>query len=120
MTEVKHTPGPWVVGWGDGLTGPTTPNDPVVAGRSWECVPVSQGMETIAIVPNQATGYFSLDEAKGTGRANARLIAAAPDLLEALRELYLDLVANDQDGLIEHVEPMRKARAAIAKAEGRE
>jgi hypothetical protein len=46
--------------------------------------------------------------------ANARLIAAAPDLLEALRSLELsaDLPAMFND-------PVRvKARAAIAKAEG--
>jgi hypothetical protein len=39
--------------------------------------------------------------------ADARLISAAPDLLEALKELTLEMGMTD------------KARAAIAKAEGR-
>lgn len=45
--------------------------------------------------------------------ANARLIAAAPELLEALRDLL-----NDYDGGIEPGEStlIDKARAAIAKA----
>ena len=45
--------------------------------------------------------------------ANARLIAAAPDLLEALKDmvLYCDMFPNAPY----HV----KAKAAIAKAEGR-
>lgn len=58
-------------------------------------------------------GDGSASSSEGT-----RLSDAAPDLLEALKGLYLDLVKNDQDGLVEHVEPMAKARAAIAKAGG--
>lgn len=50
--------------------------------------------------------------------ADARLIAAAPELLDALKAIVSSLSEHDEEGLIEHVEPMRKARAAIAKAEG--
>ena len=59
--------------------------------------------------------------------ANARLIAAAPELLEAARgvdELYSELqaglpkIANTRAMDIVQ-EAVRKARAAIAKAEGR-
>lgn len=48
--------------------------------------------------------------------ANARLIAAAPDLLAALKAIL------NSDGLPEHVHEDNRARAiaAIAKAEGRE
>lgn len=64
------------------------------------------------------------------GIANARLIAAAPDLLEALR-LLLDACARGpfgkQDWVDYESDPERRwgyftnqARAAIAKAEGRE
>ena len=45
------------------------------------------------------------------------LIAAAPDLLSALKNLCDTLAADDMEGLIEHAEPMMQARAAIAKAE---
>ena len=45
--------------------------------------------------------------------ANARLIAAAPDLLEALSEII-----NDGGKFVMTNETHRKARAAIAKARG--
>ena len=52
--------------------------------------------------------------------ANARLIAAAPDLLEALKGLYADqvdyLTINKLGGKDNHW--MKAARAAISKAEG--
>ena len=56
-------------------------------------------------------------EAYGGSIANARLIAAAPDLLEALKEI---VAAADGKGW-EQLDPsFKKARAAIAKAEGEE
>lgn len=48
--------------------------------------------------------------------ANARLIAAAPELLEAL-ELAREIMADQLDG--EFPEPMRQIDAAIAKARGK-
>ena len=47
-----------------------------------------------------------------------RRIAAAPDLLHALQGLVKELSDSDEEGLIEHAEPMIAARAAIAKATG--
>ena len=54
------------------------------------------------------------------GEANARLIAAAPDLLEALYLLVVDVrVAEvDKDGGMRFSERIRHAEAAIAKATG--
>lgn len=49
-------------------------------------------------------------------QANMRLIAAAPDLLEALRDL-LNVIATD-DLVPESVSYMQQARAALATAEG--
>jgi hypothetical protein len=49
-----------------------------------------------------------------TGEANARLIAAAPDMLEALEDL-LNYVGG-WDAPADH--PCGRARAAIAKARG--
>ena len=52
--------------------------------------------------------------------ANARLIAAAPDLLEALREYRAAILfAQDKQALMSAIRSADdKARAAIAKAEG--
>ena len=50
--------------------------------------------------------------------ANAHLIAAAPDLLEALKAIVKSLADQDDEGLIEHAQQMVDARAAIAKATG--
>lgn len=49
---------------------------------------------------------------------NARLIAAAPDLLEALKDLLNDCINFDGGKLTEIFQV--RATAAIAKAEGRE
>ena len=50
--------------------------------------------------------------------ADARLIAAAPDLLESLQAIVKSLADQDDEGLIEHAKQMIDARAAIAKATG--
>lgn len=66
-----------------------------------------------------ATGEFS-SIAQAFGRdaeANARLIAAAPDLLEALR-LLVGMVRASASSYTEHPD-FHLALAAIAKAEGR-
>jgi len=63
-------------------------------------------------------------DGNGIGRANARLIAAAPELLDALRG-FLDCIGTrkpDVDGYYSepiHRDEVERARAAIAKAEGR-
>jgi hypothetical protein len=77
---------------------------------------------------NAHIGYRAIVDADGCtvcnpspmGEANARLIAAAPDLLEALRDLLsradLDQSAT-HDGL-ENCNALARCRAAIAKATG--
>lgn len=58
------------------------------------------------------------DEDGKEGGANARLIAAAPELLEALRK-YLDATDAEVSGLEVNWRPViLKARAAIVKATG--
>ena len=97
----KHTPGPWRVQpytWQRGNVSVFAPR----FGRApyGACVahtPCSDGV-------GGADGAL----------ANARLIAAAPELLEALKEL---MVAADRVSA-EPVTWLGKARAAIAKAEG--
>jgi hypothetical protein len=105
------TPGPWVVGYGSGLTGPTTPSvtGPTCAGRDWGHVPVSSGKDTVAIVPACVVRRPDGDQQdEDQMNANARLIAAAPDLLEALEK-----IGKCDKSINGHL-----ARAAIAKAKG--
>jgi hypothetical protein len=58
-----------------------------------------------------------------TAFANARLIARsvniAPKLAEALSGLMTGLAANDEEGLIEHVDAMAIARAALKEWYGK-
>ncbi len=51
--------------------------------------------------------------------ANARLIAAAPDLLEALKKAAQELGVNDPRDLAFESDLSGEIRAAIAKAEGK-
>lgn len=95
----RHANGPWTD------SGSAT----FMGGVSYRNVVSDTGSHfvTVAVVP----GY---DDPQG--EANARLIAAAPELLEALEWLVSDL---QSDGCEEHI-PMSiySARAAIAKARG--
>lgn len=104
MNEFKHTPGPWV--WqaeDECLVGP----EQVVMRQDEE------GRKVFARYPD------------GTHFANARLIGAAPDLLEALYEAeeYFDNrsdVDYDETGFVpnEEMKLLTVIRAAIAKATG--
>lgn len=101
MTEtVKHTPGPWQIEFGHTQTASGI--------QYWQ---VTDGAD--AICCNQ----FCYT---GDAEVNARLIAAAPDLLEAL--VMVRDADNDchSDGL-DTIPPMARAKidAAIARAEGR-
>jgi len=104
----KHTPGPWTMH--PRFDDLTLKNDgaevrALLAPVAWCSVASTHG----------ASGSQSIDAAEA--RANARLIAAAPDLLEALEKLYRavsDVTSSVEDlGYGEEL-----ARAAIAKAKG--
>jgi hypothetical protein len=88
----KHTPGPWVA--------------------------VSRTNAHIDIEAPKQHGYVARHVAStghGNHEANARLITAAPELLEALREL----LSETEDGIATCPLTRIRARAAIEKAEGR-
>jgi hypothetical protein len=96
--SAQHTPGPWLwQHWPDDV-------DPVAEAST---------LGTIATL--QAT-----DE----GQANARLIAAAPELLAALQALHANMHAQNLDNEMERTteasyqKAMRDAAAAVAKAVG--
>jgi hypothetical protein len=105
-----HTPGPWETRW-----------------PKFDCVIVGQQDLSLARV------YFD-GRNDAEAEANANLIAAAPDLLEALKGLYELVPDCDGDYLLDGNkgefalkairvpgigDACRQARAAIAKAEGR-
>jgi hypothetical protein len=91
----NHTPGPWAVGdrWGE---------------QNGDAVFVSSGGFPVCAI----TGYHGRE----TSEANARLIAAAPDLLVALKAALV--FSTDDDGAVWADSAIAKAEAAIARAEG--
>lgn len=96
----EHTPGPWDVHNYDDC-----PDHPWITARC--------NFDKNA----SGKGYWYLSVSGPISQADARLIAAAPDLLEALR--YAD-AEFERIGLPEDCSPRLEVRAAIAKAEGRE
>lgn len=98
--STKHTPGPWTVNphFNHGAEVRS------LASVAWCSVASTHG----------ASGSQVIDVAEA--RANARLIAAAPDLLEALEAAHGYLVMMGTD----HADHIRGVcRAAIAKAKGK-
>lgn len=85
----------------------------------WE---IGQGLETIENMDGEAICNMHSSTAFQIGldlEANARLIAAAPELLEAVRE-YLALLKSDYMGSKGWLSPEGpRIEALIAKAEGR-
>ena len=86
----KHTPGPWVaVARTNAHIEIEAPGQPSYSAKK---------VATVSLTNHEA---------------NARLIATAPELLEALAALVLNIDAGGAS-----LDAMRTARAAIAKAEG--
>lgn len=92
----RHTPGPWKIGT-------PGPNGCYTVG--------TQGGLMTAMIAHSICEPDQVD----TANANARLIAAAPELLEALEEI---VAAADGDGWNQLDASFSKARAAISKATG--
>ena len=91
MMGAQHTPGPWHIGG--------KPQSPIIFG--------SDGFAVA-----DATVFHGTFK-EGQTEANANLIAAAPDLLEALETASWLLADISPDGLVK-----QKVDAAIAKAKG--
>lgn len=88
----KHTPGPWKYS-----TSPQPNGCPIIGN--------TKGLGVAMLMHSVNDAHH-----RETAIANAKLIAAAPDMLEALQEL---LLITGIDGTFSD-----KARAAIAKATG--
>lgn len=102
-----QTPGPWT--WYDDGDGNDV--DPPEPGKRWLSIMSvdTLGGEEVAVIVNR-TG-----EPTERQQANARLIAAAPDLLAAARETLMLCIEHRIDGST----VCHDLRDAIAKAEGR-
>ena len=100
MSTLKHTPGPW---------------HPVIASGCFSGIDALNDDINIVIIGDI---HDQEDDGGVRGRtaeeaeANARLIASAPDLLAALKEV-MPYIVGDKNV------PWRDAQSAIAKAEGR-
>lgn len=103
MSAAKHTPGPWLTDRNNVHTGQIA------------IVHHCTGNDWVEIWSDK---WFKTGMCESEQEANARLIAAAPNLLEALQAIVSSLSDQDDEGLIEHAQPMIDARAAIAKATG--
>jgi hypothetical protein len=111
----EHTPGPWQ--WVDPITD--------IPGYSHRCTSlrtVKHG-RSFCDKPDQLPDWIlDTEEFEGTPKeaeANARLIAAAPELLEACKAiLTLDELEMGDDSLLPPEHPKAMVYAAIAKATG--
>lgn len=116
MSETKHTPGPWRVEEGTTLIwGDCNQDDTSSYGMGY---PIAE----CRLTPSGS--WAKGPKTYGEAEANAHLISAAPDLLEALESLiikYVRLVNSGDAGFWnpEDDKEVIAARAAIAKVEGR-
>lgn len=111
----KHTPGPWeVVNGLDVFTGLGARNAAGVEAAEndgWHIADCDMGPSS--------TREGEADIPHAEKLANARLIAAAPELLEALNIAELFMSGFEGDSMQVEIEgQLRKIRAAIAKATG--
>lgn len=102
MTEPKFTPGPWKF-------------DGEEAG--YYDLPTLNIRDKDGYIVAGAVGYID-----NSNLSNAHLIAAAPDLYEALSDFaeYENLMEDGDDiaAMLKYGDASRKARAALAKARG--
>lgn len=110
MSETKHTPGPWRESW-------VRPDKT----KGHDFVP------TCAILGiDKEFGEVRLadiaDPVDTNAEANARLVAAAPELLEILTKLLdrFERICMDADGCTDKIDVrlIKAARTEIAKAKG--
>ena len=97
----KHTPGPWNVS------------------KDWDGTSIMAGPHYVTHTIS-ACGFHSQEDDKAVTQANARLIAAAPDLLEVLQDLMecRDALLNNRQLPMTTEEWETKCFAALAKATG--
>ncbi|WP_155897713.1 hypothetical protein [Aureimonas ureilytica] len=133
MGEMKHTPGPRELGGGN-VDWAVEPDDENVGYWSSQPVgPMGRIDPVCMVIQRGDEGYRSGDDELD---ANAHLIAASPDLLEATKDTLASLTAavsllkrgskkaapSDKifdQMILDHEASIERARAALSKAEGR-
>lgn len=111
-----HTQGSWEVGYGDGLYGPRVSPTVYMDGNGFLEIPIRVGKHAVAWILSSSPD--------GKEDADARLIAAAPALLEELDPDTLEAIANEIDCFQHSARAAslrilaKRQRAAIAKATG--
>jgi hypothetical protein len=103
----KHTPGPWKIVGANGAR----------KFNKFSIRPVTSKIEGVLLPLAYVCRFDGEEFGMGCGEANATLIAAAPDLLEALQKLLSYGTFDDYPNTNEWY-AVRDARAAIAKAIG--
>jgi len=114
MTDTKHTPGPWKWEWSD----PPSDGSFEAHGLISEADGLNYGTRQVLTVCD-GTIYSSVSSDSAyldVSAANARLIAAAPDLLE-FAVMFLGWREYSSHGEFPFDRLAETARAAIAKAE---
>jgi hypothetical protein len=106
--EARHTPGPWHL-------------RPVRPAHSTRTVRDEQGSEIAFLQPD----YVSFADADERTEANARLIAAAPEILEALKAMLAPYEGTSETVIskgygLSTMLLVRGARAAVSKAEAKQ
>lgn len=101
MSEPKHTPGPYYAAPGDQMNNPDT----TVAKLGY--IPAS---------PQGSWCIYSKATNHGDEQATAKVLAAAPELLEALILLCKDMGIDEYDELVGYGKNMQLALRAIKKA----
>lgn len=112
--QSNHTAGPWVIGMRNGANGRT------IFARNGEKHPEATA-ETVAHYDEGICDVYGLylntefaNQPDGEPLANARLIAAAPDVLQSLEEVMAYVETGAYPAGME-----KRARCAIAKARGK-
>ncbi len=103
MSEAKHTPGPWLVGPAD------------------DTVITHMGADGLRYEIAAVDGDYNEPDTWPVMEANARLIAAAPDLVKALRDILRIVDAMNMSVRLgkREIERVAAAWAALAKAGAR-
>lgn len=108
MSNAKHTPGPWAFSRSDDF------GDARFYVAQQDGAPYTSNYSDVAtLIAETVSG-----ERVSIQEANARLIAAAPELLEALQEMVEFFQPNAWGSSTNRSDALAKASAAIAKATG--